>query len=62
MTDEGRSKRGLASVSRERRLEIASMGGKSVPRDKRAFSSDRQLAKSAGKLGAKSRYSTKEEV
>jgi uncharacterized protein len=59
MSEESKkSKRGLASMSVERRLEIASMGGRAVPKEKRAFA-NRQLARAAGKLGAKSRYSTK---
>lgn len=47
---EGSKPRGLAAVSPERRREIASMGGKSVPKVKRAFS-DKKLARSAGKRG-----------
>ena len=47
-----KSKRGLASMSLEKRRAIASMGGKAVPKSKRAFA-NRALARAAGKLGAK---------
>lgn len=50
--------RGLASMTPERRREIASLGGKSVPKEKRAFA-DRKLAVAAGKLGAKARHGSK---
>jgi general stress protein YciG len=46
-----KSKRGLASMSPEKRREICSKGGLSVPAEKRAFSVDPQLAKRAGKIG-----------
>jgi general stress protein YciG len=45
--------RGLANVSPERRREIASLGGKSVPREHRAFSRDPELAREAGRKGGK---------
>ncbi len=45
------SKRGFASLSMERRREIASKGGRSVPAEKRSFSQDRDLASSAGRKG-----------
>jgi general stress protein YciG len=38
-------------MSPEKRREIASMGGKSVPAEKRTFSTDRTLAKEAGRRG-----------
>ena len=44
-------KRGLACLSPERRSEIARMGGKSVPPEKRAFSRDAALAAQAGRIG-----------
>ncbi len=56
MTEEqpkAKSKRGLASMSPEKRREIASMGGKSVPAEKRAFSNP-GLASAAGKKGGSS--------
>ena len=45
------SGRGFASMSMEKRREIASKGGKSVPADKRAFSQNRDLAAEAGRKG-----------
>ena len=45
------NKRGFSSISPERRREIASMGGKAVPREKRSFSQDRELASAAGRKG-----------
>ncbi len=44
-------KRGLACLSPERRSEIARMGGKSVPPEKRAFSRNTTLAAEAGRIG-----------
>lgn len=46
-----KSKRGFASMSAERRREIASKGGKSVPGEKRSFFRDHTLAKRAGRKG-----------
>lgn len=51
MTDKPKSKRGFAAMSPEKRREIASKGGSSVPADKRAFSRDRELASKAGEKG-----------
>lgn len=54
MTDtkpSGISRRGFASMDPERQREIARKGGASVPKDKRSFSQDRQLAAAAGKKG-----------
>lgn len=52
----GKPPRGFASpnFSKERQREIASMGGKSVPQDKRSFSQDRGLAAEAGRKGGRS--------
>ena len=47
-------KRGLACLSPERRREIARLGGKAVPADKRAFARDANLAASAGRVGGAS--------
>lgn len=44
-------KRGFASLSAERRAEIARKGGAAVPADKRAFAQNRNLARSAGAKG-----------
>ena len=41
-------------MSPEKRREIASMGGKSVPAEKRSFSQDSSLAAAAGKKGGQS--------
>jgi general stress protein YciG len=43
--------RGFASLSPERRKEIAAMGGRSVPKYKRTFRKNRALARSAGAKG-----------
>lgn len=43
--------RGFALLTAERRREIASMGGKSVAPEDRAFSKDRNLAAAAGRVG-----------
>ena len=51
MTVPVKSKRGFASMDPERRREIARMGGKSVPNDKRSFSQNAALAAEAGRKG-----------
>jgi hypothetical protein len=53
--------RGFALLSPERRKEIASRGGKSVPADKRAFAVNPELASSAGKKGVGKRKRAKVE-
>jgi general stress protein YciG len=62
-----KGKQGLASLSPERRREIAVKGGSSVPPEKRSFYTDREFARSAGRRGgivsqqrAKERKSTNE--
>lgn len=45
-------RRGFASMSKERHLEVSSKAGKSVPAEKRAFSTDPELQKRASDLGA----------
>ena len=45
------SKRGFAGMTPERRKEIASKGGKSVPANKRSFSINKDLAIKAGRKG-----------
>jgi len=48
-----KSTRGFASMDPEKRREVASLGGKSVPREKRSFALDSTLASRAGgKSGA----------
>ena len=51
MIDKPKSKRGFASWTPERRAEIARLGGKSVPADRRSFSQSKDLAASAGAKG-----------
>ena len=46
-----KGKQGLASMSLERRREIASMGGKSTPDASRSFFKQRDLAREAGRKG-----------
>lgn len=46
-----KSNRGFASMSPERRKEVASKGGKSVKWQNRAFSKNRKLAQEAGRKG-----------
>lgn len=45
--------KGFASMDREKRIEIARKGGRNVPKEKRAFSQNRELASSSGKKGGK---------
>ena len=47
----GKGRRGFASMSPEKQREIARLGGKSVPSEKRSFSQNRDLASQAGKKG-----------
>ena len=47
----GVSNRGFASMSAERRREIARLGGQSVPKESRSFSKDPDLAANAGRKG-----------
>lgn len=50
------AKRGFASMTPEKRREIASKGGRSVPADKRSFAQDRALASKAGRKGGKTSH------
>ena len=54
-----KSKRGFASMSPEKRAVIASMGGKAVKPENRAFARDLGLASSAGRKGGKKAKATK---
>lgn len=45
------SNRGFASLTPERRKEIASQGGKSMKKENRSFFRNRELAVAAGKKG-----------
>jgi uncharacterized protein len=51
MEDRPKSKRGFASMTKEQRERIASLGGRSVPSAKRSFAQDRALASEAGRKG-----------
>lgn len=53
MTEQTKTKgrQGFASMTPERRREIARKGGASVPADKRSFSAQAGLAASAGRVG-----------
>jgi general stress protein YciG len=46
---------GFALMSAEKRREIASKGGMSVPPEKRAYAMDHDLAKSAGGAGGRAK-------
>lgn len=48
-----KSKRGLASMSPERRREIARKGGRAVPAEKRAYSQNPELAAKSGQKGGR---------
>jgi uncharacterized protein len=50
-TVQQKGKQGFASMSLERRREIASMGGRSIPDASRAFFKQRDLAREAGRKG-----------
>jgi general stress protein YciG len=47
----GHKRRGFASMSPEKRRQMASMGGKAVPKEKRAYARDPDLASRSGKKG-----------
>lgn len=53
----GKARRGFASMSPEKQREIARLGGKSVPSEKRSFAQNRDLASEAGKKGGKLSHS-----
>lgn len=46
----------------ERRREIASLGGKSIPKEKRSFSQNRELAREAGRKGGLTPRRTKSKL
>ena len=48
------AKRGFAAMTPEKRREIASKGGKSVPASKRSYSKDKALASKSGMKGGRS--------
>lgn len=47
------TRRGFAGLSPEKRREIGSKGGKSVPPEKRGFARNPELARKAGAIGGK---------
>ena len=47
-------RRGFAAMDRAKQREIARKGGANVPRDKRSFAQNRQLAAEAGRKGGQS--------
>ena len=49
--DRPKSRRGFAAMSPEMRSHLARMGGKATPPEKRAFSKDHELARTAGAKG-----------
>ena len=55
MTEKVKKPQGFAAISPERRKEIATLGGKSVPAEKRAFSVKAGLAAKAGSKGGKTK-------
>jgi len=46
-----KSTRGFASMDPEKQRQIARKGGTSVPKEKRSFSRDHELASEAGRKG-----------
>jgi uncharacterized protein len=49
-----KSKCGFAAMDPEKQRDIARMGGRSVPNEKRSFSKDSELAATAGRKGGQS--------
>jgi general stress protein YciG len=49
-----KDKRGFARMSEEERQEAARKGGSMVPKERRSFSQDRELAQAAGRKGGTS--------
>lgn len=54
MSEAPKKRRGFAAMDPEKRRQIASMGGKAVPKEKRSFSKDRVLASKSGRKGGSS--------
>lgn len=50
-TKKPKSRRGFASMAKDKQLKIAVLGGKCVPADKRSFAQNKELAKLAGSKG-----------
>jgi uncharacterized protein len=54
MLEKVKGKNGFASMDPEQQREIARKGGKSVPAEKRSFSTNSELAAQAGRKGGQS--------
>ncbi len=50
-----KQRRGFAAMSAEKHRALAAKGGASVPREKRSFSKDKDLAADAGRKGGLAR-------
>lgn len=62
MTDHVKtSRRGFASMDPEKQREIARKGGRAVPREKRSFSQNHQLASEAGRKGGHTSHARRED-
>lgn len=59
MTTTTKKPRGFQCMTPERVAEIASMGGKALPANNRAFSKDNGLASRAGRIGGAAKRETK---
>lgn len=59
-TTSSTSSRGFASMDRAKQREIARKGGESVPREKRSFSQNRELAAMAGRKGGEASQGARE--
>lgn len=55
-TPKPKSRRGFASLSPERRREISKRGGASVQPQNRSFSTNRELASTAGRAGGQASH------
>jgi general stress protein YciG len=51
MAEAVKARRGFAAMDPQRQREIASMGGRAVPNERRSFSRNRELAVQAGRKG-----------
>ena len=61
MEEKPKAKRGFAALSPERRKEIAAMGGKAVPAEKRFFSQERIEAQDAARKSHENRRPNQED-
>jgi uncharacterized protein len=59
MEDVQKKPTGFAALSPELRRELARKGGKAVPKEKRSFSTNKELASKAGRKGGVSCPDTK---